>query len=89
MATTRKLNLHVVEVDCYEICGDTTASTEARMRNSFHKGMYFRWHCVLYCYFILGYFIHLNSIDNFHVIFSILVCTVYSTFIKHSLSGQR
>ena len=39
MATSRKLNLHVVDVDCYELCGDTTASTEARMRNSFHKGI--------------------------------------------------
>ncbi|CAB4011687.1 peroxisome assembly factor 2-like, partial [Paramuricea clavata] len=37
MATSRRLNLHVVEVNCYEIVGDTTASTEARMRNSFHK----------------------------------------------------
>jgi MoxR-like ATPase len=40
MATSRRLNLHVVEVNCYEIVGDTTASTEARMRNSFHKGIY-------------------------------------------------
>ncbi len=40
IATGRKLNLHVVEVNCYEICGDTTAATEARMRNSFHKGIY-------------------------------------------------
>ena len=40
MATSRRLNLQVVKVDCYEICGDTTAATEARMRNSFHKGGY-------------------------------------------------
>lgn len=38
MAASRRLNLQVVEMKCYEICSDTTAATEAKMRNMFHKG---------------------------------------------------
>ncbi|XP_028398673.1 peroxisome assembly factor 2-like [Dendronephthya gigantea] len=37
MATCRRLNLHVVDINCNEICSDTTGATEARMRNSFQK----------------------------------------------------
>lgn len=37
MAASRQLYLHIVEVNCYDIIGDTTAATEARLRNSCQK----------------------------------------------------
>ncbi|XP_070578424.1 peroxisomal ATPase PEX6-like [Ptychodera flava] len=34
---SRCLNLHVMTVNCHDLCGDTSASSEAKIKNAFHK----------------------------------------------------
>ena len=38
MACSGRLNLQLVECNCYDLCGDSVAATEARIRNLFQKG---------------------------------------------------
>ena len=38
MAASRRLNLHVLESNCYDLCGESVAAMEARIRNLFQKG---------------------------------------------------
>ena len=35
---SRRLNLQLVECNCYDLCGDSVAAMEARIKNLFQKG---------------------------------------------------
>ena len=37
-AARRRLCLHYVEINCYDLIGDSVAATEARIRNVFQRG---------------------------------------------------
>ncbi|XP_077989979.1 peroxisomal ATPase PEX6-like [Glandiceps talaboti] len=36
-AVSRCLNLHIMSMNCHDLCGDTSAATEAKIKNTFHK----------------------------------------------------
>ena len=40
VATSKCLNLHIFEVDCYDLIGESIAATEARLKNVFRKGLF-------------------------------------------------
>lgn len=39
IATSKRLHLHIFEVSCYDLIGESVAATEARLKNTFQRGM--------------------------------------------------
>lgn len=40
IATSKRLNLHFFEVSCYDLIGESVAATEARLKNTFQRGLF-------------------------------------------------
>ncbi|XP_078349662.1 peroxisomal ATPase PEX6-like [Oculina patagonica] len=40
IATSKRLNLHFFEVSCYDLIGESVAATEARLKNTFQRGIF-------------------------------------------------
>ena len=40
VATSKRLNLHIFEGNCYDLIGESIAATEARLKNVFQKGLF-------------------------------------------------
>lgn len=57
-ATSKRLNLHIFEVSCYELIGESVAATEARLKNVFQKGLLTATLCLLDYHFT--FFLHKN-----------------------------
>ena len=39
IATSKRLHMHIFEVNCYDLIGESVAATEARLKNTFQKGL--------------------------------------------------
>ena len=39
IAASKRLHLHIFEVSCYDLIGESVAATEARLKNTFQRGM--------------------------------------------------
>ncbi|MBN3274768.1 PEX6 factor, partial [Polyodon spathula] len=53
-AACRRLNLHLLKVDCVNLCGDTTAATEAKLQAAFSRADLYK-PCVIYIYMYVCY----------------------------------
>lgn len=40
MAASKRLNLYTFEVSCYDLIGESVAATEARLKNTFQRGLF-------------------------------------------------
>ena len=40
IATSKRLNLHIFEVSCFYLISESVAATEARLKNTFQRGMF-------------------------------------------------
>ena len=40
MATSRRLNLHILSVSCFALIGESLAATETRIKNEFERGLF-------------------------------------------------
>ena len=38
-ATSKRLNMHTFEVNCFDLIGESVAATETRLKNVFQRGM--------------------------------------------------
>ena len=39
IATSKRLHMHIFEVSCYDLIGESVAATEARLKNAFQRGL--------------------------------------------------
>ena len=39
IATSKRLLMHIFEVSCYDLIGESVAATEARLKNTFQRGL--------------------------------------------------